>query len=117
MKMKRKTTLCHHPKAVQAFLNYHQWIDQSKAKLGRALLIDLHGRCQSDGITQLGYCLKKKDLLDLQNCDKLLSSSIGRLIKDNSGLDLISGPFSLGAFIETEGYMATPAPQNLVPGK
>ena len=54
------------------------------------------------------------------NCDNtslLMSSSIGGLITDNPGLDLVSGPLSLGAFLEREGCMATPAPQNRVPGK
>ena len=52
----------------------------------------------------------------MQNCDIMNLSSIGSLIKENPGLDLVTGPFSLGAFIEKEGCLATPAPQNRVPG-
>ena len=96
-------------------------LDDTKSKLQRALLIDIHGRGRSDGINQLGYCLKKSDLsrseiMKDQNHNLSGISSLATLFKENPDVDLIRGPKSLGAFIEKQGYSATPAPKKHVPG-
>ena len=99
--------------AIQAFEEYHGYLEQWKKQLDRALLVDLHGRAPSDGIIQLGYCLRRKDL---DSNFELKDSSIATLAKDKPGINLITGPESLGAFMENEGLKAVPSPQNPKPG-
>lgn len=93
----------------QAFKAYHGLIDNFKSNIERGLLIDLHGRCKKDGITQLGYNIPSSGLI---NGDyKATQSSIGTLAKEvPEDVDLISGKYSFGDFMKAEGYQAVPSP-------
>ena len=72
------------------------------------LLIDLHGRNKSDGLTQIGYNIKKADLIE-ENFE-VYESSIGTLAMENSGIDYIGGKYSFGDLMESEGCAAVPSP-------
>ena len=52
-----------HSTARTAFNTYHGFINQAKSTFKRGLLIDLHGRNKSDGLTQIGYNITKADLI------------------------------------------------------
>ena len=49
--------------AQEAFIAYHQALKTALQSLSKGLLIDLHGRGKSDGMTQLGYCISKEDFI------------------------------------------------------
>jgi hypothetical protein len=101
---------------VEAFHTYHGYVQAAKDKLGRGLLIDLHGQCKSQGTTELGYCITKSDLIS--KTYSLASSSIARLASEytENPEDLISGHASLGHYIQEQGYVAMPSPGNVIPG-
>lgn len=92
----------------EAFKMYHGLIKSTTSKFKRGLLIDLHGRSKKDSITQLGYNIKKKQLLD--NDFKKTELSIGTLAKENPEIDFLTGEFSFGDFMEKEGYISVPSP-------
>ena len=81
-----------------------------------SLLIDLHGRNKSDGLTQIGYNITKADLIT--ETYQVNESSIGTLAMENSAIDYIGGKYSFGDLMESEGYAAVPSPaQRRPPGK
>ena len=99
---------------LEAFRQYHQCIADTKATFKRGLLIDLHGRGKNDGVTQIGYGVKKEDLiLEKFNVNQ---STIRGLAKERPGEDLITGQYSFGDFMEQEGYVAVPSPYHPKPG-
>ena len=104
-----------HFTAIQAFKQYHRIIETTKATFKRGLLIDLHGNCKDNGVTELGYCLSKMSLIS-NNFDSK-QSSIGTLAKEKPHLDLITGRYSFGDFVEAVGIPAVPSSQNPKPGK
>ena len=84
----------------EAFKEYHEYIKSALASLEKGLLIDLHGRGKSDGVTQLGYCLSKEVLKNKDEHD-LKNSSISNIgDKDPAALN---GSHSLGGFLQNEG--------------
>lgn len=100
--------------AMEAFNEYHEWLENTRLELQRGLLIDLHGRGKADGMIQLGYCLKGSSLISDQYDTS--RSSIADLAKENPDDDLITGPNSLGAFLQQEGLQALPSPTHRAPG-
>ena len=98
--------------AEEAFNTYHDFLHTALQSLSKALLIDLHGRCKSDGITQLGYCIPKENLIK-GNYD-LKVSSLSNLSDQEEAL---RGIHSLGAFMENEGLQAVPSPSHPCPSK
>ena len=78
-------------------------------------MIDLHGNSKDNGVTELGYCLPKMSLIS-NNFDSK-QSSIGTLAKEKPHLDLITGRYSFGEFLEAVGIPAVPSSQNPKPGK
>ena len=105
-----------HPTARTAFKTYHGFINQAKSTFKRGLLIDLHGRNKSDGLTQIGYNITKADLIT--ETYQVNESSIGTLAMENSSIDYIGGKYSFGDLMESEGYAAVPSPaQRRPPGK
>ena len=94
----------------EAFNEYHEYIKSALAGLDKGLLIDLHGRGKSDGVTQLGYCLSKEAL---KNDYDLKQSSICNI--GDKDPDALKGPHSLGAFLQNEGLKAVPSPAYPVP--
>jgi len=97
-----------HPTARTAFKTYHGFINQAKSTFKRGLLIDLHGRNKSDGLTQIGYNITKADLIT--ETYQVNESSIGTLAMENSAIDYIGGKYSFGDLMESEGYAAVPSP-------
>ena len=104
-----------HFTAIQAFKKYHGIIENTKATFKRGLLIDLHGNSKDNGVTELGYCLPKMSLIS--NDFDIKQSSIGTLAQENPHLDLITGRYSFGDFVEAVGIPAVPSSQNPKPGK
>ena len=104
-----------HFTAIQAFKRYHGIIENTKATFKRGLLIDLHGNSKDNGVTEIGYCLPKMNLIS--NDFDIKQSSIGTLAMENPHLDLITGRYSFGDFVEAEGIPAVPSSQNPKPGK
>ena len=96
------------PTARIAFETYHGFIDKVKSTFRRGLLIDLHGRNKSDGLTQIGYNIKKTDLIH-ENYE-IHRSSISRLAMENRQIDFIAGKYSFGDLMESEYYAAVPSP-------
>eukprot|EP00093_Oithona_nana_P009606 09606.XXX_249145_251935_1 [CDS] Oithona nana genome sequencing. len=103
-----------HFTAIQAFKRYHGIIENTKATFKRGLLIDLHGNSKDNGVTEIGYCLPKMNLIS--NDFDIKQSSIGTLAMENPHLDLITGRYSFGDFVEAEGIPAVPSSQNPKPG-
>ena len=66
--------------------------------------------------TEIGYVLTKDDLNN-GNYDLDISSikQLGSEVSLN-GEELLTGPQSLGAFLENEGYHAVPSPRQPAPG-
>ena len=53
----------------------------------------------------------------ISNDFDIKQSSIGTLAMENPHLDLITGRYSFGDFVEAEGIPAVPSSQNPKPGK
>ena len=102
---------CH--EAQEAFKVYHQYIKSALQRLQKGLLIDLHGRGKSDGMTQLGYCLSKEVLTRGYTLEDLEQCSISNICDKKD--DALKGPNSLGAFLQNEGLKAVPSPAYPIP--
>ncbi|WP_395752321.1 hypothetical protein [Prosthecobacter sp.] len=113
------------PLAQQAWTEHHDFIaqacDAAVKQFGVAFLIDLHGHGHADARVELGY---RHDSLDLADCDEALNQptyiNAGSLrwIAQRSSLsysELLRGPQSFGALLETAGFPATPSPRMPVP--
>lgn len=111
--------------AEQAWKEHHDFIGQAcedaVKRYGVAFLIDLHGHGHADPRVELGYL---HNALALADCDEALNeatyvnSSSLRWIVERSGLphtELLRGPLSFGAMLETNGFRATPSPRMPVP--
>ena len=96
------------PETRDAFKTFHYLIDSTKSNLDRGLLIDLHGRGKKDSITQIGYNIKKSELIT----DTFVptESSIGKLAMEKPDVDLIKGQNSFGDLMDNVGYLAVPSP-------
>lgn len=100
---------------LEAFRQYHQCINETKATFKRGLLIDLHGRGMDDGITQIGYGINKVELI--KNSFNVNQSSIRGLARDRPGENLITGTYSFGDYMEREGFKAVPSSRQPKPGE
>lgn len=117
-----------HPRAVQAWQEYHAYIEEAEravlARTPHGLYLDIHSHGHPKKRLELGYLLKPADL---QLTDAVLDtdatvrgrSSIRELGRRTpSGFaELVRGPTSLGGLLEARGLAALPAPrQALAPG-
>lgn len=112
--------------ASQAWREYHGFIEQACRKAvkdhGVAFLIDLHGHGHPDPRVELGYLFNASELAEDEqalNSPAFVQKSSLRWLVEKRGIahiDLLRGPFSLGALLEEEGFPATPSPGKPVPG-
>lgn len=112
--------------ASQAWHEHHGFIDEACRKAvkdhGVAFLIDMHGHGHPDPRVELGYLLNAADLAQdgqVLNSPAVVQKSSLRWMVEKRGIphmELLSGPFSLGALLEHEGFPATPSPGKPVPG-
>ena len=114
-----------HDVAVRAWAAYHRFIEDaceaSVSTHGSAFLIDLHGHGHKQPRVELGYT---HSALDLADCEERIneppfaaSGSLG-LVAERSQLpytELLHGPTSLGALLESNGFLATPSPRLPIP--
>jgi N-formylglutamate amidohydrolase len=112
--------------ASQAWREHHSFIERACRKAvkdhGVAFLIDLHGHGHPDPRVELGYLFTASELAEDEqalNSPAFVRKSSLRWLVDKRGIahiDLLRGPFSLGALLEQEGFPATPSPGKPVPG-
>jgi N-formylglutamate amidohydrolase len=110
--------------AEQSWTEYHGYIEaarQAAAKFGRAFFIDLHGHGHKEAQLELGY-LHKQTALALPdaalNTPEFARESSLHLLATAGRMpyaQLLRGPRSFGAFIEAEGFPATPSPRKPSP--
>jgi len=103
-------------KAEAAWKEYHGFIDQAKQREHVGVVIDLHGQSHRRNKTELGYLLSTQQLNrgffnSAQSSVQSLALRTGR-----SGKEVITGPQSLGSYLEREGYLAFPSPREPSPG-
>jgi len=104
---------------------YHAFIREAKSVSERGIIFDIHGQSHGQNKAEIGYLLTK-DVLNsgVRDASK---SSIKRLHQEKCNLatkeppsdldDLIAGPQSFGAMLESQGYPAFPSPRQPCPGK
>jgi len=101
--------------AMQAWLDYHGFIDQAKEVHGVGVVIDLHGQSHRKNSTEMGYLLSTNSLnrgdFSTRSSVKSLTEQLG--VSDK---EMITGNNSIGAFLEEEGYLAFPSPRQPSPG-
>ena len=112
--------------ASQAWREHHSFIERACRKAvkdhGVAFLIDLHGHGHPDPRVELGYLFNASELEEDEqalNSPAFVQKSSLRWLVEKRGIphiDLLRGPFSLGALLEHEGFPATPSPGKPVPG-
>lgn len=112
--------------ASQAWREHHSFIEEACRKAvkdhGVAFLIDLHGHGHPDARVELGYLFNASELAEDEqalNSPAFVQKSSLRWLVEKRGIphiDLLRGPFSLGALLEHEGFPATPSPGKPVPG-
>jgi len=98
------------------YKDYHDTLAEVRRSLkGPGLLIDLHGQSHKHGSTELGYLWK---IEDLNSANYTRRPSVRALMKRQKLKpdDIISGPLSMGALFENEGYKAIPSPRQPKPG-
>lgn len=113
--------------AEKAWHENHAFISEAcrkaVAEFGQAFLIDLHGHAHPVARLELGY-LHSVD--DLKSAPAVLDAPImaarGSLaaLAQRSGLscsELLRGPDSLGAYLEKQGFLATPSPSLPIPSE
>jgi len=104
------------PEAMQAWLDYHTFIDKATAVHEVGVVIDLHGQSHRKNSTEMGYLLSTESLnkgdFDL---DRSSMMSLSKQL-DLSGEEVMAGNNSLGSFLEVEGYKAFPSPRQPSPG-
>jgi N-formylglutamate amidohydrolase len=112
--------------ASQAWREHHGFIEEACRKAvkdhGVAFLIDMHGHGHPDPRVELGYLFNASELAEDEqalNSPAFVQKSSLRWLVEKRGIahiDLLRGPFSLGALLEQEGFPATPSPGKPVPG-
>lgn len=112
--------------ASQAWREHHGFIEEACRKAvkdhGVAFLIDMHGHGHPDPRVELGYLFNASELAEDEqalNSPAFVQKSSLRWLVEKRGIphiDLLRGPFSLGALLEHEGFPATPSPGKPVPG-
>ncbi len=113
------------PIAERAWGEYHGFIRQAAAsvtsKYPNGFLIDLHGHSHKDPRLELGYGHSAQELGRPEaelNAPEFAAAGSLRVIaarRKTPYTELLSGPRSLGALLEAEGYRATPSPRMPVP--
>lgn len=111
--------------AVGAWTAYHRFIEDACAVATRthgwAFLIDLHGHGHKQPRVELGYV---HSAIDLADCEERLnepsfaaSGSLSLIAKQSLRpyTELLHGPTSLGALLESNGFLATPSSRLPVP--
>ena len=108
------------PRAEQAWLGYHGFIDAAKqqvtAQWGSGLYLDIHGHGHRTQWVELGYVMRPQDLDgpdEVLDSRRLAGLHSLRALVDATGTppsQLVRGPRSLGALVEARGYRAVPAP-------
>lgn len=103
--------------ATAAYLNFHNLINETKTTIGTGILFDLHGQGHLQNSTEVGYRISTSDL----NAGIVAAenSSIRSLAQrlNLPGNDLIQGPKSFGAMLESQGFRALPSPRQPAPGE
>lgn len=106
---------------------YHSFIDSAKESVfmqyKKGLYIDLHAHGHAAQFLELGYLLDEEELQledkDLDDSMFIEKSSIKHMVstdpRKESFIELLRGPHSLGALLETAGYPAIPSPKHPAP--
>ncbi len=113
------------PIAEKTWKQYHGFIDQAVAvaikQAGKAFFIDLHGQGHKDKRLELGY-LHSQELLGKSDAElnapaTAAAGSLRRIAEKSklSYVELLRGPRSLGAMLQTKGFPCTPSPERPVP--
>lgn len=116
-----------HAIAEKAWHEHHAFISEACQKavteFGQAFLIDLHGHSHPVARLELGYLHSVDDLKSpTAVLDAPLTAARGSLaaLAKRSGLsysELLRGPDSLGAYLEKQGFLATPSPSLPIPAE
>ncbi|MCX6918811.1 MAG: hypothetical protein NTX41_05885 [Verrucomicrobia bacterium] len=111
-----------HPKAIQAWQEYHGCIDRAEqsvlAQTPHGLYLDIHSHGHPNKRIEIGYLLKSADLkltdheLDTDETVRARSSIrlLGRLTPTGF-TELVRGQTSLGGLLEARGLAAVPSPK------
>jgi hypothetical protein len=118
-----------HPKAIQAWQEFHGFIDTAEqsvlAQTPHGLYLDIHSHAHPNKRIEIGYLLKTADLkltdheLDTDETVRARSSirQLGRLTPTGFA-ELVRGQTSLGGLLEARGLAAVPSPkQTLAAGE
>jgi hypothetical protein len=112
---------CDNPLAMEAWQEYHDFIDSAAAKVtavsSRGLYVDLHAHGHTDQFLELGYLLDPEELRlsddDLNDSFFPDKTSIRHLYYSNKSkgdfCSMIRGEKSLGTLFESKGYPAIPS--------
>lgn len=113
------------PAAKQAWNEYHGFLDSARAavieKFGRGLYLDLHGHGHKNQRLELGYLHSARTLAqpdDALNKPEIVAESSLRGLAAKSKTpyaELIRGPLSFGALLESQGFTSTPSPREPIP--
>jgi hypothetical protein len=118
-----------HPKAIQAWQEFHRFIDTAEqsvlAKTPHGLYLDIHSHAHPNKRIEIGYLLKPADLKltdhELDTDVRLRArSSIRALgsVTPTGFAELVRGQTSLGGLLEARGLAAVPSPkQTLTAGE
>jgi len=104
------------PLAMQAWLDYHGFIDDAKAEFVQGVVIDLHGQSHRKNSTEMGYLLSTESL---NKGDFDIARSSVRSLAEKlqlSGEEVMAGENSIGDFLEREEYLAFPSSRQPSPG-
>lgn len=103
--------------ATTAWWEYHNFLLQAKETVGRSgpgLLLDIHGQSHPEKWIELGYIIRGNNLdsgnftSDMSSIRNLAATLQNRVEFD----DLLRGPSSFGAMLETRGYKVVPSPKH-----
>ena len=101
-----------------AFEEYHNKIKYAKHLFDDqpGLLIDFHGQAHETEITEIGYLVRKKELIDSDIPKELsIRNLVGNSVKEYK--EYLFGQKSLGRLFNMKNYRAVPSPNSKAPGK
>jgi len=105
--------------AEDAWHTYHNYAQQAHDHInagGPGLLVDIHGTADKPNRTELGYRITSSQL---NGGTGQVKDSSFRALGERMGLsfdDLMTGPYSFGAFMQNSGFAAVPSPDIPYPG-
>ncbi len=105
------------PEAVEAWEAFHEFIVAAKETVtGKGLFLDIHGHAHETALVELGYTVPSAQLNSstISACDTSVRSLAE--VRAESVHTLLTGPTSLGALLEAEGYNCVPSPTCTGPG-